>query len=86
MTTQTPTPPTGVVAEVPRVILRSDEAAKFLGMSHETLSAYRKSGDGPPFRKVGKNVYYSVEELTEWVMSRPAYTRNSDVPKGDVTR
>ena len=46
-------------------------AAAFLGTKTETLRTWRKRGIGPPWRKIGKLVRYSLTELIAWVKSQP---------------
>ncbi|BBN60267.1 helix-turn-helix domain-containing protein [Hydrogenovibrio marinus] len=53
--------------------LTSKEAAEFLGCAEITLRAARVSGvlfglPAPAFKKLGRRVYYSIEELEAWVL------------------
>ena len=42
------------------------QAARYLGISIKTLERWRYEGRGPVFRKFGKRVLYSQDELDRW--------------------
>ena len=42
------------------------QAANYLGISKKTLERWRFEGRGPTFRKFGKRVLYSQDELDRW--------------------
>jgi predicted DNA-binding transcriptional regulator AlpA len=46
------------------------EAAEFLGLSAQTLPAWRSRGRGPRFHKVGRRVVYFESDLTAFLDSR----------------
>lgn len=46
--------------------LTTRQAADYLGLSPNTLSRWRWSGDGPPFKKLGRAVRYGVADLDAW--------------------
>lgn len=46
------------------------EAAEFLRLSPRTLEKYRVIGGGPPFRKFGRRVFYTLPELEAWAAQR----------------
>ncbi len=48
-------------------MLSEDEAARFLGVSVRTLQAWRVSGEGPAFAKLGRAVRYSRTKLFAWI-------------------
>lgn len=52
---------------LPPRLLRTDEAAEWLGLSGRTLEKHRCSGTGPSYRKLGGRVVYLVEDLCAWV-------------------
>lgn len=54
--------------------LDTQAAAEHLGMSPNTLSRWRWTGDGPPFRKMGRSVRYARADLDTWAEAR---TRHS---------
>lgn len=44
-----------------------DDAAKLLGMSKQTLAAWRMRGDGPKFLKFGNRIRYSHDKIEEFL-------------------
>ncbi len=60
------------------------EAARLLGVQRKTLEGWRRNGSGPPFRKFGAAVRYSLSELEEWAQSRRR-TRTSQTPEERAT-
>lgn len=59
-----------VPAEVESPYLIEEEAAKYLRMGMSTLSMLRCRGGGPPYRKHGRPVLYTVRDLDEWSEAR----------------
>lgn len=53
-------------ADLPPRLLRTQEAARFLGISLRTLEKHRTYGTGPIYRKVGGRVLYAVHDLEAW--------------------
>mgnify|MGYP001072070006 FL=1 len=53
-------------ADLPPRMLRTQEAARFLGISIRTLEKHRTYGTGPIYRKVGGRVLYTVADLEAW--------------------
>jgi excisionase family DNA binding protein len=47
-------------------LLKPDEAATFLGMGVSTLAKLRIGGTCPAFRKFGRSVRYSRDDLRRW--------------------
>lgn len=54
------------LAGLPPRFLRTQEAARFLGISLRTLEKHRTYGTGPLYRKIGGRVVYAVEDLKNW--------------------
>lgn len=54
------------LAGLPPRLLRTKEAARFLGISLRTLEKHRTYGTGPTYRKIGGRVLYAVEDLQAW--------------------
>jgi len=52
--------------EMPPRMLRTQEAARFLGISLRTLEKHRTYGTGPTYRKIGGRVLYTVDDLQSW--------------------
>lgn len=51
-------------------LLRERAAAELLSVSHRTLQRWRVTGDGPPFRKIGRRIAYHVGDLEVWINQR----------------
>ena len=65
-------------------ILRTPQAARFLGLSPSTLEKMRLTGDGPPFVRLGARALgYDVDELRSWLRNRRCES-TSDQLKGIV--
>lgn len=55
-------------ADTARRILRTREAADYIGLSPSTLEKKRLSGDGPRFVRLGgRAVGYDLRDLDEWL-------------------
>jgi predicted DNA-binding transcriptional regulator AlpA len=50
-----------------RTLLDPAAASEFLGVSKSFLDKRRVSGNGPPYRKIGRRVFYWRNELEAWV-------------------
>lgn len=70
-------------ANIPPRYFRTQEAARFLGLSERTLEKHRTYGTGPTYRKLGGRVVYSVEDLQTWA-DRGVVTSTSDPRSGTV--
>jgi excisionase family DNA binding protein len=55
--------------------LRPKEAAQYLGISHSLLAKQVRKNAGPPRRRVGRAVLYSVADLNAWMEARLATPR-----------
>ena len=52
-------------------VLRTPEAAAYVGLSASTLEKFRLSGEGPPYHKSGsKIVVYYPDDLDKWLHAR----------------
>lgn len=50
--------------------LRSEAAARYVGLARSTLAKMRVRGDGPPYSKAGTRiVVYDIRDLDEWLQS-----------------
>jgi predicted DNA-binding transcriptional regulator AlpA len=65
------------VASATPVMMSAAEAARFLGLSVQTLAKHRTYGTGPKYRKVGRRILYATTDLTEWA-ERGAKRSTSD--------
>ncbi len=54
------------MAGLPPRLLRTPDAARFIGISIRTLEKHRTYGTGPVYRKIGGRVVYAVEDLQAW--------------------
>ncbi|GJL85431.1 MAG: hypothetical protein DHS20C02_12060 [Micavibrio sp.] len=46
------------------------EVAECLSLSRKTLQRWRKSGEGPPFIRIGRSIRYPADELEAWLTKR----------------
>jgi predicted DNA-binding transcriptional regulator AlpA len=51
-------------------MLRTPQAAEYLGVSAATLCKWRVFGGGPRYRKLGRAVVYDPADLRLWLDSR----------------
>jgi hypothetical protein len=56
--------------DVSTEMLTTREAAEFLRIKPSTLITWRFRGKGPPYRKHGGKVLYSVDDLRSWSEAR----------------
>ena len=50
--------------------LRTEAAARYLGLARSTLAKMRVRGDGPPYSKAGARVVvYDIADLDHWLRS-----------------
>lgn len=61
--------------------LTNEEAAAWLKLAPSTLEKHRTIGGGPKFRKFGRSVRYTIQDLEAWSQARacestsdPTYT------------
>jgi len=64
-------------------VLRTPEAARYLGLSGRTLEKHRTYGTGPTYRKIGGRVVYALDDLKAWA-DLGSKTSTSDPGKGTV--
>lgn len=66
-------------------VLRTPEAARFVGLSPSTLEKLRRTGGGPKFIKLARRVVvYRVEDLRAWLTEREAAQPRKDLaPRPD---
>ena len=50
-----------------RRLFGEHRVAEMLGCSLRTLQRWRKEGKGPPSTKIGRQVYYDLNDLQEWI-------------------
>lgn len=61
-------------------VLDNVEAARFLGVSPETLPQWRVRGNGPPFVRVGRRVVYRRATLERWLQEREVTSTSDSGP------
>lgn len=54
------------ISELPHRLLRTPEAARYLGLSGRTLEKHRTYGTGPAYHKLGGRVVYAIPDLDIW--------------------
>lgn len=54
------------LASQPARFLRTQEAARLMGLSARTLEKHRTYGTGPKYRKIGGRVIYTLADLQAW--------------------
>ena len=70
-------------AAFPPRLLRTPEAARFLGLSGRTLEKHRTYGTGPTYKKMGGRVVYALADLQAWA-DRGTKASTSDPGVGTV--
>ena len=61
-----------------RRILRTPDAARYVGLSASTLEKMRLTGDGPAFIQLGgRAIGYDIRDLDAWLDAQRAETEQS---------
>ena len=50
-------------------MLRAEQVAAFTGLSASYLAKLRCTGEGPPFKKIGRAVIYRQSDVEDWLES-----------------
>lgn len=58
---------TAAVHTFPDGRMNPEGAARYTGLSTKSLAIMRSRGEGPPFHKLGRNVFYSQADLDSWI-------------------
>jgi hypothetical protein len=53
-----------------RRLVREPVAAEHVGWAPDTLRTKRCRGGGPPYHKLGKSVFYDLDDLDAWLAER----------------
>ncbi len=61
-------------------LMSACRAARFLGVSRQTLRRWIAQGDGPPRTREGKRYYYVREVLKDWLKTNASSTADSPRP------
>ena len=68
-------------------ILRTPQAAGYVGLSESSLEKKRLTGDGPDFVRLGpRAIGYDIRALDEWIDQRGRSTRDSATRTNDSKR
>ena len=59
-------------------LLNQKQVAEILGKSTAWLERMRWKGGGLPFRKFGRHVRYSLDDLMQWIESKPKLTSTTE--------
>ena len=67
-----------------KILITETELSELTGISIKTLQWYRFKGPkyAPKFMKIGKRIYYSKEEINEWIKNQPRYQSTADLKDG----
>lgn len=50
--------------------ITTHEAADYLRLSPKTLEKHRVTGEGPVYHRLGRRVFYRVEDLNAWAATK----------------
>ena len=64
-------------------LLRTPEAARYLGLAKATLVKWRCLGGGPPFRRFGRAVVYDGADLQAWAQQHRKLRSTCDADAND---
>ncbi len=70
MSSSTPAPSAPLHQVLAPVCLRTEEAARLLGVSVGTLKAWRMKGKGPRYSKLGAVAVYTYADLEAFVVEQ----------------
>ncbi|WP_296595597.1 helix-turn-helix domain-containing protein [Phenylobacterium sp.] len=73
-----------VLTATPHRLLRTNEAADWLGLSGRTLEKHRTFGTGPAYRKIGGRVVYAMDDLQAWA-DRGARTSTTEQAEAAIS-
>jgi predicted DNA-binding transcriptional regulator AlpA len=54
-------------------LMRRSDVADLLGISVRTLENWGREGQGPAFRRIGREAFYLRSDLDAWILSQPAF-------------
>ena len=65
--------------------LRTEAAARYVGLAPSTLAKMRVRGDGPPYSKAGARiVVYDIDDINEWLRATRRASTSSIHSLGEV--
>ena len=59
-------------------LLRTRQAARYCGFSKSTFEKWRCTGGGSRFIRRGSSIYYSIQDLDEWIAALPRFDNTSE--------
>jgi hypothetical protein len=59
-------------------LLQENEAAAELHRHPRTLKRWRVLGEGPPYTRVGRGLYYRRSALRKWLLSQEVHNDSSN--------
>jgi DNA-binding transcriptional MerR regulator len=66
------------MSDILKSYFSEEQAAKGVGLTPRTLRNYRAQGIGPPWTRIGRDIYYEKSSLAAWLKSlevRPVRSR-----------
>jgi predicted DNA-binding transcriptional regulator AlpA len=66
-------------------MLRTPQAAEYLGVSAATLCKWRVFGGGPRYKKLGRAVVYDPTELRDWLDARSQVSTSAELTRQERT-
>lgn len=66
--------------------LTAPEAAERIGLSRPHLAKLRRTGEGPPFFKIGRRVVYAVGDVDAWLKGKQLTQTPKDPPRKERRR
>lgn len=69
-----------------RRMLRTREAARYLGLASSTIEKMRGTGQGPRFIRMGRAIAYDVRDLDLWLDGQRDQTDRCHHPEPAPTR
>lgn len=68
----------GVANHTERRMLRTPEAAQYLGLSESQLEKWRQTRSGPPFARFGRAIAYDQRDLDSWIADQKVKAGDDD--------
>ncbi|MBU0513663.1 MAG: helix-turn-helix domain-containing protein [Proteobacteria bacterium] len=69
---------------IPPAVFSTKAAARYLGVSPQSLARWRITGQGPHFVKAGRRVVYLRADLDRWLLSRRRLSTSEGPPDGAI--
>jgi len=59
-------------------IITEDEFARAVGVVADTVTTWRTSGEGPPFFRFRRNIFYRTADVIQWMIENTVDTRTNE--------